>query len=316
MRPRVLVVTPTKDADDQELRRCVTSVTGQVGVTVDHVVVDAGSDSEVLRGAREAGARILDAPGTSQSEAINLGVRSSDAEIVTWLGADDSLLPDMLSRAVAALERSTASWTYGPCVQLTPRGTHVFQPPQHLTPRSLEWGNVVAQPGCLIRREAWQHVEGLRSDFHYAMDADLWARLLVGGKSPVRVDDPVATFRIHAGSKSGSAPPERFLFEEHRAWAEIGWEVPAATTLGRGRWFEAGLASLDGAGHEPLIPVDLELVVSASGVTAILEHLRAKRIPPPAALDIGLLKDAPCRRRLTKAVLNLASELVDRRSRS
>jgi GT2 family glycosyltransferase len=299
----VLVVTPTLRARLDELLTCVRSVLGQDVGNVEHVIVDGGSDEDVLQAASAHGAMVIRAPGSSQSEAIGIGIASTEARWVTWLGADDSLRPGAVAASVAMLRQHAADWSYSACVQVFPDHTEVFRPPRRLDARSLEWGNRIAQPGALISRDAWEAVGGVDPSFNFAMDVDLWAKLLSAGYRATYVGVPVATFRVHPASKSGSAAPEEFLLEEHRAWHRAGWMTPASTTLGRARWFLHGVHSFE----EPaVVPegVDATLVVAASRTTAVIEAARQGLHPPHGALQPTLLRRGPCRRRLARAAVN------------
>lgn len=311
----VTVVTPTLDVDETDLHRCVTSIATQSAVRVQHIVVDGGSESRVLALARQGGAQVISAPGTSQSEAIMVGAAAGTGDWISWLGADDSLQPGGLARSLDALRRSGADWSYGPCEQVFPDHVEIFQPPRTLDARTLGWGNAVAQPGALVSATAWNAVGGVSADLHYAMDADLWARLLTGGYTPVRLDRPVATFVIHPKSKSGSDNAARFLLEEHRAWSAVGWTVPASVVLGRARWHEVGPAAFSGAGSDGVAPVDERLARRAARVEALLEAWRAGTPAPPATVGADLLLSDPCRRRLARAARNALNARVGHPSR-
>lgn len=302
------IVTPTLDPPLDLLRLCIRSVASQQDVAIEHVLVDGGSTNGAVDLAREHGLRVLLDDGAGQAAAIEIGVQATSGSAVAWLGADDELTPGSAAAALAVLRADPgAGWVYGPCEQLDVDSDtkEVFVPPARLDEHSLAWGNVVAQPGTVILRDAWDRVGGLDSDFHLAMDVDLWAKLLDAGYPGRRARPVLARFRLHAGSKSGSTGQERFALEECRAWARVGWIVPASTSFGRARWWA------NRHGIEARIPeevarrLDPELVRRAEATTAVLEEIRSGRAPNGRDLSAAL-GCAPCRRRLRRALANHA----------
>ena len=61
---------------------------------------------------------------------------------------------------------------------------------------------IISQPGTLIRRSAWEAVQGLDPDLHMVMDYDLWWRLFKAYGPFVFLDDFVAVNREHACTKT------------------------------------------------------------------------------------------------------------------
>ena len=166
-------------------------------VPVEVFVLDGGSDDETLAvlerwKGRLAGWRSHADGG--QSEAINEGIANGRAPYVCWLNSDDWLLPQGLSRLIAALEQAPgAALAYGRTwdwMEATGRRRHSL-----VLPFS-EWAmarvNVISQPGTLMRRSAWEAVGGVDASLHMAMDYDLWWRLYRYAGSPVRIADMVA----------------------------------------------------------------------------------------------------------------------------
>jgi glycosyltransferase involved in cell wall biosynthesis len=194
----------------------VRSVLGQrAEVDVELVVVDGCSTDDTLVRLDEvreehpdAPLRVLSEPDSGQAAAINKGVRLGDGEIVSWLGADDRLLPGALSavqEAFAAAPADTVA-VYGDMRVIDAQGAVVGE--QREGPFSLGdllWGpNFVPQVSTFVRRAAWEEAGGVREELRYAMDYDLWLRLgQIGGF--VHLPQLLADFRLHPASKTGSA---------------------------------------------------------------------------------------------------------------
>lgn len=190
------------------LEQALSSIFAQ-DVPVEVFVMDGGSDDETLTVLerwkdRLAGWRSHADGG--QSEAINEGIARGRAPYVCWLNSDDWLLPQGLSRLLAALERAPgAALAYG--------GTWDWMEATGRRRRSMvlpfsEWAmarvNVISQPGTLMRRSAWEAVGGVDASLHMAMDYDLWWRLYRYAGSPVRIADMVAVNRVHGQTKTNT----------------------------------------------------------------------------------------------------------------
>lgn len=125
------------------------------------------------------------------------------APFVYWLNSDDRLLPGGLRHLIRAMERNPdAPAAYG-MVENYHKG--VRQPIvqiERFDARRLAVQCIVSQPGTLIRRTAWEKVEGLREKLHMALDYDLWWRLYKRFGPMVHIDAPIAVNRDHPYSKT------------------------------------------------------------------------------------------------------------------
>jgi hypothetical protein len=78
----------------------------------------------------------------------------------------------------------------------------------------LDGYNMVAQPATFFSRRAYEAVGGVDTQYHYAMDFDLWIRLALRFEVG-EIDRQLAAFRVHEEAKS-SAEAERFFPETRR----------------------------------------------------------------------------------------------------
>lgn len=173
-------------------------------------------------------------PDGGQAEALNKGFALANGSIVTWLNADDRLLPDSAARAVAVLDANPdVGWVYGDCILEENAHTTVRTPAPHLSVESFAEGSPVAQPGTFIRASALARVGPIDETFELAMDFDLWLRLVLAGVTSRYVAETLAVFEIHPSSKTGSRSLGDFQREEAIALAKAGLPEMAAATLGR-----------------------------------------------------------------------------------
>jgi GT2 family glycosyltransferase len=242
--PLVSIITPCLNPGPR-LERCIRNVAGLTYERVEHIVVDGGSRDGTLDLLRDApGVRWISEPDEGQSQAINKGFRLAGGEVVTWLNADDQLVPDSVALAAEAFRGNPSlGFVYGDC-EVFEQGqrTVTWRARPKLTARAIEAGEVIPQAGAFIAAWALERVGDLDETFHLAMDVDLWIRLVDAGIPSAHLRKVTAIFELHELSKSGSIPRFDFFEEQARAFAKSGRPRAAALALGRG----AATGALDG----------------------------------------------------------------------
>jgi glycosyltransferase involved in cell wall biosynthesis len=210
----ISIVTPTLNAETY-LEQCLASVREQQVARLEHLVIDGGSTDRtaeiVLRQSRAAW---IPRPGSTQSQAINEGLRRSSGDVVAWLNADDLYLPDVLPFVVERFERDPdLDVLYGDCQVIGPDREPLWweRPGRYDFRRILRRGNYIAQPAVFLRRMVFEAVGYLDESLEYGMDCDLWLRLR--GRNVVYTQRPLACFRWHAQSKSARG--------QLQAWREL-----------------------------------------------------------------------------------------------
>ncbi len=200
--PDVLIVIPTLGDRVSYLSQTLESIRAQDPCPAIRVVIPPQRE-EAVHVAREAGAEVIDDPG-SLPAAINLGVRDlpSGIEYVNWLGDDDLLTPGSLALTRGALVRDPAAvLAYGACEYVDGTGSAIWtsQAGRHAQ-WILPWGpDLIPQPGMLVRRTAWEATGGLDDALRFAFDLDLLLKLKRVG-SFIDVGEVVSRFRWHAES--------------------------------------------------------------------------------------------------------------------
>jgi glycosyltransferase involved in cell wall biosynthesis len=209
--PLVSIVTPSFN-QGAFLEETMLSVLDQDYPSIEYVVVDGGStdgSAEIVRRYADRLAWWTSEPDRGQADALNKGFAHTRGEYVGWLCSDDTLLPGAISRLVAALEDDKSLViAYGDAVYTDATSTRKD------TALSGEWDPVRMvreaqvrnqQPASLYTRRGWAEAGPLDEDAWYYLDFQFTVRLagLGGG---VRVPEPLATYRIHAGGKSTGDP--------------------------------------------------------------------------------------------------------------
>jgi len=148
----------------------------------------------------------VDDLGEGLAKAIDLGLRSLPESIkyINWLGDDDLLAPLSLNVASQFLTAdSDAIMVFGSCDYID-NEEHVLWKNvsgQWAVPLLRFGPCLIPQPGSLFRAEAYERVGGLRSDFKWAFDFELFIRFSKIG--PIRyIPQTLASFRWHSDSLS------------------------------------------------------------------------------------------------------------------
>jgi hypothetical protein len=152
--------------------------------------------------------KYLDEQDPGLAAKINFGFKNLPSEIrfINWLGDDDLLTPDSLKLALERITRADEPvLVYGGCEYIDPRGEPLF------TNRSGGWAvpllrfgpQLIPQPGALYRRDVFEAVGGLSTEYKMAFDFELFYSLSEVGKA-VFIPEVLAKFRWHPGSLSVS----------------------------------------------------------------------------------------------------------------
>lgn len=199
------IITPSLNYG-RFLGDCLSSVSTQEGVTLEHLVFDAGStdESKAVAGGFPHATWIAEADN-GMSHAINKGFDRAKGDWVMWLNADDRLKPGVLSKLLAKLKKSDADLVYGDWDFIDKSGNFIR------TVKAPSWSSFVhihhhcfiGSTAAFLRRQTTVS-EGirLREDFNYVMDGELYARLHSIGKTFRKIPLNIADFRLHESNTS------------------------------------------------------------------------------------------------------------------
>ena len=143
-----------------------------------------------------------------QSAAFNKGFSHSHGRFLTWLNADDILLPG----TVRALQHAVAShpgceWFTGNYLQFRQDNKKIIFAPwgPHIMPGFVQTFNaplVVFGPTSFWSRRAYESVGSIDESLHYSMDTDYWLRMKKAGFKQRRLLHCCWAFRMHDMSKT------------------------------------------------------------------------------------------------------------------
>ena len=170
---------------------------------------------------------------SGQSEAFNKGFRHANGRFLTWLNADDILLPGALKRFGQAVEENpVAEWFGGGCLYLDPN-LRVFKCGRGRRISSLRAsrGKVgVTGPSSFFSNRLYHSVGCIDERFQYTMDTNLWVKFALIAKAHyVPFARYVWGMRMHSDAKmsghkftmdgrilEGKASREAFLKNKRR----------------------------------------------------------------------------------------------------
>lgn len=170
---------------------CLKSVLAQ-SVPVEIALLDASGDPRVRTLADQHADAITyrrHGPDAGQSAAIIEGWDNIGGDVLAWLNADDILFPHAFERAFREFECGGDVVCAHSVVTNEAGATTGYHWGVEEPGPNLLKSNVISQPSCFFRRDAYESVGGLNRELHYTMDWDLWIRLYQNRANFRFVDD-------------------------------------------------------------------------------------------------------------------------------
>ncbi|TXI79038.1 MAG: glycosyltransferase [Flavobacteriales bacterium] len=204
----ISIITPSYQ-QRAYLEECLRSVHEQAYPYLEHIVVDGGSDDgsrEVIEQHAHRLAWWCSEADRGQSDAINKGLGHATGGVFSWLNSDDRLLP-------GALQAVGDAFAADPNLVVL-EGHRLLESPDGVQERSrlndtarpdaLFIAPAVNQQSTFYHRDAVRAVGGVDPTLHYAMDLDLWWRVLFayGPQHVSTIPKDLAVFRLQPQSKT------------------------------------------------------------------------------------------------------------------
>jgi glycosyltransferase involved in cell wall biosynthesis len=201
----VALITPSLN-QGMFIEEAIRSVLSQDYPAIEYSVVDGGSTDHTIEVLRKYSDKItwISEPDRGQAAAINKGVGwGTKTSYVSWLNADDLLLPDGLGSMVSFLDHHPEYIAvFGESYVINEKGEKTGEyPTQPFNKKVFAVHCTISQPASLIRRWAWDAVGGLDESIDTCIDYDLWWRLSEIGRMGY-LRQFVACSRDHAQSKT------------------------------------------------------------------------------------------------------------------
>lgn len=220
------------------LAQSIASVLAQDYPDFEYIFVDGGSTDGTLERIRSVprAFRLIENVRGGVPVAMNRGLAAATGDVIAHMHSDDYYLhPQVLSRVAEAMTRSGRHWAIGIC-PFDRDGKLEYPPPRRLPYSHFNYVAAritITHPAVFVGRRIWQKVGGFDERCRYTSDIDLWLRI-TRKFEPVIVEEPLAAFRAHAGSRStadvGAARKEELRVRRRHALSH-----PLAAALGLAR---------------------------------------------------------------------------------
>ena len=203
---RLTIITPTLN-QASFIEYTIRSVVSQMGKDDVYVIVDGGSTDEtheILQRWSDQISAVHIIEGCSQAEALRFGFEKYPADYACYLNSDDMFLPGAVRRGLFALASTSANevGVYSDRVFVDDANdvTGIWRLCAHHNYLMRRW-DYIPQETCFWKYDAMQQCGGIDASKAFAMDYDLFVRMMQLG-SFRHQRDFWSTFRAHNASKT------------------------------------------------------------------------------------------------------------------
>jgi len=203
--PLVSIVIPVYNCA-RYLKAAVDSVLNQDYPNIELIVLDDGSTDETRSILKSLGNRFHweSHANMGQSATLNKGWDMAKGELLGYLSADDTLLPNAVSTSVTILAQhpeAVLSYCDYYLMDDSSKVTKRFSTPDYDYTAMVSHTLCPPGPGVIFRRQAFLKAGHWDTRLRQVPDYDYWLRL--GRVGPfIRVPEPLARFRVHSGSQT------------------------------------------------------------------------------------------------------------------
>ncbi len=209
--PLISIVTPSFN-QGHFIRETVESVLNQDYPNIEYWVIDGGSTDETLSVLKEyehdPRFHWISEKDKGQSDAINKGLARCRGELFNWLCSDDLLLPGAMRRVIETWRAlHCPSAVYGWARLIDQYGNDLgycpLQSSRVSLGKMLRFDSFPMQQATFVPTQTLRAAGGVDPSLQFAMDVDLWVRLIQ--KIPFHhIAADLASYRLHGASKTVS----------------------------------------------------------------------------------------------------------------
>lgn len=193
------------------LAETLKSVGDQVGVSVEHIVIDGGSTDGTLDLIQKNGkhvSKVISERDKGIYDAMNKGVRLAKGEVVAFLNSDDYYNgPGVLSSIRDIFTKDRCRAVFGDVAYFyteNPEKIVRHYRSDRFSPRRIGWGWVPAHPATFFHRSIYERFGFFKTNYKIAGDFEFLARVFSQENIPYRhIAQPLVKMRMGGISTSG-----------------------------------------------------------------------------------------------------------------
>lgn len=215
--PILSIVVPAFNAEDF-IDRCLRSVLDQENTLLEVIVIDDGSNDETAESAREIShvdnrVSVITIANSGPAAARNRGIEAATGKYLSFVDADDRVLPDAYSTMIDSLERTGSDIATGSYLRIgstgrtRPKVTARVHARQRLAVRLDDMPELLEEPvlwNKVYRREFWNRHVGEMTSFANYEDQEPVYRALVGAAAIDVLTKDVYAWRLADGRETRS----------------------------------------------------------------------------------------------------------------
>lgn len=239
MSPHFSIVTPCFNAA-KVLPRCVGSIRGQQGVSIEHIIQDGLSKDVTVSWAQsQANLAVFSEKDRGMYDAINKGWAKSHGEILSWLNADEQYLPGSLSRVAQVFQDNPdVDIVYGNTIIVGPSGQPLAARREIPLRLSYILNGFLYALSCSLffrRRLLDAGLLVFEPGFRNAGDLDLIVRLIKAGCKSIQMHDYIGLFGIYGNNITidGNTKMDKEVDEIRRKYGALPSPMRQTVMLGR-----------------------------------------------------------------------------------
>lgn len=207
--PKITIITANYN-QGAFIETCIRSVIHQNYANLEYIIIDGKSTDnsvEIIKKYSDQLNYWISEPDKGQTDAINKGIKMATGEIITWLNADDYFLPGALETAARLYLDTTFDFFLGNSIFVDVNGKPL---PEQYKSQLIENKIFIPcdsrckvhQPSSFFSKKIIQQTGLLDEELHYAMDVDLWIKMMALGGQMMYRDVDLTCFRRHNEAKS------------------------------------------------------------------------------------------------------------------
>ena len=203
--PTISIVTPSFN-QGTFIERTVRSILGQGYPRLQYVIMDGGSTDntlEILQPYRQHLHHFRSGTDEGQADAIARGFEQTSGELMAYLNSDDLLAPGTLHFVATYFDQHPEVdfiYSHRCIIDVHDRVIGHWYLPPHLNYLMSRW-DLIPQETCFWRRSLFEAAGNVDGSYRFAMDYDLFVRMMARGKFQ-RVGRFLGAFRQHGFSKT------------------------------------------------------------------------------------------------------------------